>query len=117
MATCEHYHTTMYMYIHVYMYRCNNYAAMDTHSNFTMMTAQIMQQGQRTTGQHQSASEERHTIELYNYIAAPRLYFSTLYIVDTYMYLHTCKEVTRLVAMFSISLTVTVFWQESLQRT
>ena len=31
-------------HVHVYMYRSNNSAAMDTHS----MTAQLMQQGQRT---------------------------------------------------------------------
>ena len=70
----------------------------------------------RTKDKHQSDSEERHTRELHNDIAVPRLYLSTLYIVDRYMYLHTCNEVTRLVAMFSVSLTVTVFWQESLQR-
>ena len=34
----------MHMYFHIDV----NYAAMDTHSNFTMMTAQIMQQGQMT---------------------------------------------------------------------
>ena len=29
------------VHVHVYRCKCNNYAAMDTHSNFTMMTAQI----------------------------------------------------------------------------
>ena len=64
----------MHMYFHIDV----NYAAMDTHSNFTMMTAK---------DKHQSDSEERHTRELHNDIAVPRLYLSTLYIVDRYMYM------------------------------
>ena len=44
----------------------------------------------RTKDKHQSDSEETH---LRNYIAATRLHLSTLYIVDKYMYLHTCNEV------------------------
>ena len=81
MATCVHYHTTMYMY-------------MCTCINVTLMGLRLMSScyghplklynddctdnAARTKDKHQSNSEERHTRELHNYKAVPRLYLSTL---------------------------------------
>ena len=98
-------------YAHVFPYRCQFCCYGHT---LKLYNDDCTDNAARTKDKHQSDSEERHTRELQNYIAVPRLYLSTLYniIVDRYMYLHTCNEVTRLVAMFSVSLTVTVFWQD-----
>ena len=77
--------------VHVYMYRCNTYGV-ETHVNLLWTHTQTLHDdctdnAARTKDKHQSDSEERHTRELHNYKAVPRLYLSTLYIVDMYMYI------------------------------
>ena len=70
MATCVHYHTTMYMYMYIQSC-CYGHT-------LKLYNADCTDNAARAKDKHQSDSEGRHTRELHNYIAVPRLYLSTL---------------------------------------
>ena len=88
MATCVHDHTTMYMCtcIDVTLMGLRLMSTCYGHT-LTLLHDDCTDNAARTKDKHQSDSEERHTRELHNYKAVPRLYLSTLYIVDMYMYI------------------------------
>ena len=77
------YELECYAHVHVFPYRCQ----LCCYGHTLKLYNDCTDNAARTKDEHQSDSEERHTRELQNYIAVPRLYLSTLYIVDMYMYI------------------------------